>query len=687
MSGSMQTKKCKSGILGTIAKKSAVILLIVMSVFLLAAGIFIKSYTEKAFIKNIEDSMNAKSLGVANQVNAFFSEKGVLVREITTNQAIVNYLKTAGSREEAVSNPYYADAIKSLEAIKRTDKDVAMVWVSSEKGNFLAGTGNVLSKPDFNLHERPWYKPVIAADGVYYTDPYMDQVFGKVILSVMIQIKDGQNVLGIVAIDLFLDALPEIMKSYKIGESGYTILLAPDGTIIYHPNEQYVVKEKLTAMPGLLGIIGKKMVAGETGLQTAVIDNEEQYICYAPVPNAKWSIATVTAKKEIFKQVNEFFSEITIYFVIAILVLVGLMYFVLQYMLKKLPYLSTMINTIGTGDLTPRLSIESNDELGTIAREMNKMLDSICHIIGKVHTEAEKLAVSSEELSISVSQSAQAANQVATSITQVAGGTENQVIVVDNTAHVVEHMSDGIRYVANCTDQVAESSAQAAEKAKAGALSIEKAVSQMLMVEQTVNSSAGVVTKLGERSKEIGQIVDTISGIASQTNLLALNAAIEAARAGEQGRGFAVVAEEVRKLAEQSQDAAKRIAELISEIQGETNDAVVAMDRGTQEVKVGTEVVNTAGSAFGDIAEIVTHVSGQVTEITAAIHRVVSDSQQIVTAVREINDLSKEAAGEAQTISAAIEEQSASMQQMEIASKGLAEIAQSLKEVISSFKV
>ena len=363
------------------------------------------------------------------------------------------------------------------------------------------------------------------------------------------------------------------------------------------------------------------------------------------------------------------------------------MYFVLQYMLRKLPYLSTVINTIGTGDLTPRLSIAANDELGTIAREMNKMLDSICRIVGKVHTEAGKLATASEELSSSVSQSAQAANQVAVSITQVAGGAENQVKVIGNTAHVVEHMSDGIRYVANCTEQVAASSAQAADKAKAGTLSIEKAVSQMLMVEQTVNNSASVVTKLGERSKEIGQIVDTIAGIASQTNLLALNAAIEAARAGEQGRGFAVVAEEVRKLAEQSQDAAKRIAELIREIQGETNDAVVAMDQGTQAVKVGTEVVNTAGSAFGDIAGLVTRVSGQVTDITAAIHRVVNDSQQIVTDVRKIDDLSQAAADEAQTISAAIEEQSASMQQMEIASKGLAEIAQSLKAAISSFKV
>ncbi len=686
-SGSKVTGTWKQEMLGTIAKKSALILFLVMTGFLLFAGMLVKSHTEQAFSKTIEDNMVSQSLAVANLVNGFFSEKGLLVKGITTNQAIVNYLKTANSREEAVSNPYYSDVLKSLEAIKQTDKDVAMVWVASEKGNFLVGTGNVLSKPDFNLHERPWYKPAVAAGGIYYTDPYMDQIFGKVILSVMIPVKDGPNVSGIVAIDLFLDALPGIMQSYKIGESGYAILAAPDGTIIYHPNEKYVIKENLAAMEGALGVIGKKMIAGEKGLQSAVINNEEQCIGYAPVPVAKWSIATVTAKKEIYQQFNAFFTQMTFYFGITIIILVSLMYFVLRYMLREIPYLSEVVKIIGTGDFTSRLRVRSADELGAIAQEMNKMLDSICHMIESMHGVAGKLAASSEDLSTSVSQSAQAANQVAVSITEVAGAAENQVKAVDSTAMVVEQLSLEIRNIASSTDQVAATSAQAAGKAKAGADSIEQAVSQMILLEQTVNNSAGVVTKLGERSKEIGQIVDTISGIAGQTNLLALNAAIEAARAGEQGRGFAVVAEEVRKLAEQSQDAAKKIAELISEIQGDTNQAVVAMVEGTQEAKIGTAVVQTAGSTFGDIAALVTQVSAQVKEISAAIQLMVNDSRHIVSSVQEIDSLSKAAAGEAQTISAAIEEQSASMAEMSMASQSLAAIAQSLKATVSKFKV
>ena len=209
----------------------------------------------------------------------------------------------------------------------------------------------------------------------------------------------------------------------------------------------------------------------------------------------------------------------------------------------------------------------------------------------------------------------------------------------------------------------------------------------MTYIEQTVNNSAQVVAKLGERSKEIGQIVDTISGIAGQTNLLALNAAIEAARAGEQGRGFAVVAEEVRKLAEQSQDAAKKIATLISEIQGDTDKAVLAMSEGTREVKIGTEVVTAAGYAFEEIEVMVTEVSNQVKEISAAVQQMASSSQQIVSSVKEIDELSKNAAGEAQTVSAATEEQSASMEEIASSSQSLAKMAQDLQEAVSKFRV
>lgn len=171
-------------------------------------------------------------------------------------------------------------------------------------------------------------------------------------------------------------------------------------------------------------------------------------------------------------------------------------------------------------------------------------------------------------------------------------------------------------------------------------------------IESTVDHSAQVVANSGEKSQEIGQIVDTISAIADQTNLLALNPAIEAARAGEQGRGFAVVAEEVRHLAEQSQEAAKQIAELIRGIQTDTTKAVETMGKGTQEVKTGSQIVDEAGRSFKSIVELIGQVSQQV-----------------------------------QAISTATEEQAASMEEIAASSETLARMAEKLQAEVSKFKI
>ena len=177
---------------------------------------------------------------------------------------------------------------------------------------------------------------------------------------------------------------------------------------------------------------------------------------------------------------------------------------------------------------------------------------------------------------------------------EVAQGADQQLNAAGSATQVVDEMSSGIQAVADNSEQMSKQSAQAAQKAQSGNEAIGKAVSQMTTIEETVSHSAQVVEKLGKRSEEIGQIIETISGIASQTSLLSLNAAIEAARAGEQGRGFAVVADEVRKLADQSQEAAKKIEELISEIQQDTKNAVTAMANGTREVQLGANVVKVA---------------------------------------------------------------------------------------------
>lgn len=347
-----------------------------------------------------------------------------------------------------------------------------------------------------------------------------------------------------------------------------------------------------------------------------------------------------------------------------------------------------ILSEIAAGNLTVQeIKIAADDEIGKIGTTVNKMSGNLRNLVKNVAQSAEQLAASSEQLTASAEQSAQASNQVASTITEVANGAESQAQAINNTSAAVEKISASIKQAVANTTMAAKTTDKTAAAAQDGLGAIATAIEQMSSIETTVNSSAGVVSNLGNRSKEIGQIVDTISGIAGQTNLLALNAAIEAARAGEQGRGFAVVAEEVRRLAEQSQEAAKQIAALIGEIQNDTDKAVIAMNAGTSEVKKGTEVVASAGQSFDNIAQLVTEVSRQITEVSSVMQEIARGSQQIVDEVHAIDDISRRALGHTQTVSAATEEQSASMEEIAASSQNLARMAEELQKNIQQFRV
>jgi len=425
---------------------------------------------------------------------------------------------------------------------------------------------------------------------------------------------------------------------------------------------------------------------------TNKIDGKDYSVTYGPIVGANGKVIGMvfsgiptTLMEQIIDNMTYRILGIAV-LVLVIVIAIGIVF--IRRMLSPLQLMLGKIQEVAGGNLkVSLLDIHSSDEIGRLAAAFNTMLASLRELIRRVAHSSDQVATSSEQLTTGAEQSALVASQVASTITQVAGGTERQVKSVEATNMVVDQISIRIEQITASVHAMASASDKTTSAAQEGSKRVNQAVQQIGNIEKAVTHSAQVVMRLGDRSKEIGQIIDTISGIADQTNLLALNAAIEAARAGEQGRGFAVVAEEVRKLAEQSQDATKQIAALIGEIQNETDKAVMAMEEGTREVKVGTEIINTAGRSFGEIVMMVNQVSSQVGEISVAIQEMASGSKQVVSSMRELDKIGKDTADHAQTVSAATQEQSASMEEIAASSQVLAKMAEELQNAVRQFEI
>ncbi|MGG3921768.1 methyl-accepting chemotaxis protein, partial [Geobacillus thermodenitrificans] len=206
-------------------------------------------------------------------------------------------------------------------------------------------------------------------------------------------------------------------------------------------------------------------------------------------------------------------------------------------------------------------------------------------------------------------------------------------------------------------------------------------------VNGTVEQLAEVIKGLGRRSEQIGSIIEAIRNIAAQTNLLALNAAIEAARAGEHGRGFAVVADEVRKLAEQSAESARQIAELIAAIQEETAHAVQSMESVVNEVTAGTGVIRTSGETFSQIRAAVDEVAKQIRDVSASVSEMAASSEQIVRSVQLVADVAESTSAGTQEVSAATEEQLASMEEISASAASLSKMADDLQAIVRKFSL
>ena len=384
-------------------------------------------------------------------------------------------------------------------------------------------------------------------------------------------------------------------------------------------------------------------------------------------------------------------TQIAVITIVALLLVIALTLAVLYWLRREINnavqgFLQAVRRAAG-GDLSVHAPVENQDEFGEMATAFNGMIDNMRSMTKKIQDTAVFVSDTSEQLTANANQSAEATQSVAQSITEVAESAAVQMDSIGETKHEIDALSDGISQAVSRIATIRKNIEDTVERANEGNELVKSTVEQMNTISETVDQSAQIVEKLGQRSQEIGEIISTISGIAEQTNLLALNAAIEAARAGENGRGFAVVAEEVRKLAEESQQAAQQIGDLISSIQTETEQAVGAMKDGREQAEKGLENVSSTGQGFSRILELIRICSDDSAQITDTMQILDGRIRTIVNLSENVNNSARRASDASQNVSAATEEQAAGMEEIAASSRGLADSAKNLKEESVKFKV
>ena len=638
-------------------------------------------------IKQVDNAITLFFDGMKKNVKMMAADPAIR----RTDGRITVYINKPGDAKGMVAmkpleaGGYEAESYLAYERYAKAHPEVSVVSLGTADGGFLQYPA-IPRKTGYDSRTRDWYKDTIKQpDKVLLTDPFLTSK-GVPTIGIFTTVRNQDDTIkGVLGINIDLPVITEMIKNIKLGETGYVILLDSRGTIIANPknpalNFKKIAEMKVEAFNNLDSLAGKPIEVAINGVRHL----GNVYVS----PSTGWKFLCLVDENEVYAGAAKMRKTIFGIMFVTILAVLGIAFMLSNRLAQPLIAMVGFCDRLAAGDFGNwQRQAQRGDEIGRLADALDNMRGKIRTLLGQVKESAEQLAASSQELTASAEQSSQATNQVAISIQEVASGAADQMNAANDSASIVTEMSAGIEEIAANTASVASQTEAAAERAGKGGVAVDKAVSQMSLIEATVNSSAAVVTKLGEQSKEIGQIVGAISGIAGQTNLLALNAAIEAARAGEQGRGFAVVADEVRKLAEQSEEATKKIARLISEIQTDTEKAVQAMQQGTQEVKIGADVVNAAGSSFREIADLVTEVSDQVKQISKAIQEMAQGSQKIVESVNKIDGLSKKSAGEAESVSAATEEQLASMEEISTSSRALATLAQDLQTAVSNFKL
>ena len=573
-----------------------------------------------------------------------------------------------------------------IKAVQKENQDYMEVLIVTD-ANGKVIIDSQTKAPDIDLSDRDYMKKAISSGKETVSEVLTSRFTGNPAIFIVYPLKDGDKIVGTLVGSIKFESISAYASKVKIGQSGYAYMIDKNGLIVYHPDASKILKENASDKANdEFKLIIDQMKAGKASDAFYTYNNVYKYTVFQPVDN--WVIAITANYNEYMASALGIRNNTIIIVIISIIIaMAGAYLYSTMGIINPIKKLEKLMRQAGDGNLTVHININSKDEIEELGNSFNDMIKHQDEIVRSVRDAAEQLNAASEEMAASSEEISATTEEVTATINQVAQDAEKQNESIVDVSGVLVQLSSLVQLAQNRAKSTSSNAANTMAVADLGREKVEETVKAMNIISMGSEETSKALEAVNSLSVKVGGIITTINAIAEQTNLLALNAAIEAARAGEHGKGFSVVAEEVRKLSEESNDRAKEINVLVSEMMKQIKNAVTAMGSAKNEVDNGVAIVAETDKAFVNIMEAIENITGHVNEILDITGDEVASSDKVVKLINEIATITESNTSNSENVSLAAEEQASAINNLTATAEETSAMAEELTKLVERFEI